>query len=124
MSFLDRLLQLFRGAAKKADLPRKTASASAPASTKRQTVPQSAADVDAAIRERRVKVVRKREFDKLRALRLHEMNHVGRPKQNSFYASIMKPAERASTIKKIDEIEAQMSMQWWKTDRLDSPNPP
>jgi hypothetical protein len=28
-------------------------------------------------------------------------------------------SEKTSTIKKIDEIEAQMSMQWWKTDRLD-----
>ena len=26
-----------------------------------------------------------------------------------------KPDDRARTIKKIDEIEAQMSMQWWKT---------
>jgi hypothetical protein len=28
-------------------------------------------------------------------------------------------SEKTSTIKKIDEIEAQMSMQWWKTDVLD-----
>jgi hypothetical protein len=30
------------------------------------------------------------------------------------------PGERASTIKKIDEIEAQMSNQWWKTKHGDS----
>jgi hypothetical protein len=35
----------------------------------------------------------------------------------SFFQSSMpsKPDDRATTLKKIDEIEAQMSMQWWKT---------
>jgi ABC-type transporter Mla MlaB component len=35
----------------------------------------------------------------------------------SFFQSSMpsKPDDRAMTLKKIDEIEAQMSMQWWKT---------
>ncbi|WP_370692458.1 STAS domain-containing protein [Polaromonas sp.] len=35
----------------------------------------------------------------------------------SFFQSSMpsKPDDRAVTLKKIDEIEAQMSMQWWKT---------
>jgi ABC-type transporter Mla MlaB component len=31
-----------------------------------------------------------------------------------------KPDDRATTLKKIDEIEAQMSMQWWKTKHGDS----
>jgi anti-anti-sigma regulatory factor len=38
-----------------------------------------------------------------------------------------KPDERAKTIKKIDEIEAQMSQQWWKTKNgpgLDGPDDP
>jgi hypothetical protein len=30
------------------------------------------------------------------------------------------PDDRASTLKKIDEIEAQMSMQWWKTKHGDN----
>jgi ABC-type transporter Mla MlaB component len=31
-----------------------------------------------------------------------------------------KPDDRATTLKKIDEIEAQMSMQWWKTKHADA----
>ncbi len=73
-------------------------------------------------RKRRNDFVRKREFDMLRKLRRREsMGGVGmsgdasaRP---SFFQSSMpsKPDDRAMTLKKIDEIEAQMSMQWWKT---------
>jgi ABC-type transporter Mla MlaB component len=69
-------------------------------------------------RKRRNDFVRKREFDMLRKLRKRETltgDDLGaRP---SFFQSSMasKPDDRAQTIKKIDEIEAQMSMQWWKT---------
>jgi ABC-type transporter Mla MlaB component len=73
-------------------------------------------------RKRRNDFVRKREFDMLRKLRRREaMGGVAgsgdgsaRP---SFFQSSMpsKPDDRAMTLKKIDEIEAQMSMQWWKT---------
>ena len=69
-------------------------------------------------RKRRNDFVRKREFDMLRKMRKREamVGHDpgGRP---SFFQSSMpsKPDDRAKTIKKIDEIEAQMSMQWWKT---------
>jgi hypothetical protein len=64
--------------------------------------------------------IRKREFDKLRALRQNEMLDADRPKQRFFHTSMLTDlSEKTSTIKKIDEIEAQMSMQWWKTDRLD-----
>ena len=64
--------------------------------------------------------IRKREFDKLRALRQNEMLDADRPKQRFFHTSMLTDlSEKPSTIKKIDEIEAQMSMQWWKTDRLD-----
>jgi ABC-type transporter Mla MlaB component len=72
-------------------------------------------------RKRRNDFVRKREFDMLRKMRHREAmggaavpGEAGRP---SFFQSSMpsKPDERAVTLKKIDEIEAQMSMQWWKT---------
>ena len=72
-------------------------------------------------RKRRNDFVRKREFDMLRKLRRREAMGVpgtgegsARP---SFFQSSMpsKPDDRAMTLKKIDEIEAQMSMQWWKT---------
>ena len=44
-----------------------------------------------------------------------------RPKQRFFHTSMLTDlSEKTSTIKKIDEIEAQMSMQWWKTERLDN----
>ncbi len=72
-------------------------------------------------RKRRNDFVRKREFDMLRKLRRREAmggpvsgDGAARP---SFFQSSMpsKPDDRAMTLKKIDEIEAQMSMQWWKT---------
>ncbi len=70
-------------------------------------------------RKRRNDFVRKREFDMLRKLRRREATGTApdgsaRP---SFFQSSMpsRPDDRAMTLKKIDEIEAQMSMQWWKT---------
>eukprot|EP01036_Dinobryon_divergens_P042239 gene42239-56106_t len=69
-------------------------------------------------RKRRNDFVRKREFDMLRKMRRSEVmagqDPAARP---SFFQSSMpsKPDDRAMTLKKIDEIEAQMSMQWWKT---------
>lgn len=69
-------------------------------------------------RKRRNDFVRKREFDMLRKMRKREamvgQDPGARP---SFFQSSMpsKPDDRAKTLKKIDEIEAQMSMQWWKT---------
>ena len=71
-------------------------------------------------RKRRNDFVRKREFDQLRKLRnrdpsvpIDPAEQAGRP---SFYQSSMPSNldERAHTLKKIDEIEAQMSKQWWK----------
>ncbi len=78
-------------------------------------------------RKRRNDFVRKREFDMLRKMRKREsvggVGHdaAGRP---SFFQSSMpsKPDDRASTLKKIDEIEAQMSMQWWKTKNGSPPD--
>ncbi|MDB5882753.1 MAG: hypothetical protein JWP43_2631 [Ramlibacter sp.] len=74
-------------------------------------------------RKRRNDFVRKREFDMLRKMRRSEVmagqDPAARP---SFFQSSMpsKPDDRATTLKKIDEIEAQMSMQWWKTKHGDS----
>ena len=71
-------------------------------------------------RKRRNDFVRKREFDVLRKLRkLEVLSEVSQDKEGrpSFFQSSMapRPDDRAITLKKIDEIEAQMSMQWWKT---------
>jgi len=74
-------------------------------------------------RKRRNDFVRKREFDMLRKMRRSEVmagqDPAARP---SFFQSSMpsKPDDRATTLKKIDEIEAQMSMQWWKTKHADA----
>jgi len=69
-------------------------------------------------RKRQNDFVREREFDELRKLRrnapLINAESSGRP--SLFQATVASTNfdERASTIKKIDEIEAQMSRQWWK----------
>ena len=76
-------------------------------------------------RKRRNDFVRKREFDMLRKMRKRETLLGDDPgARPSFFQSSMasKPDDRAQTIKKIDEIEAQMSMQWWKTKHGASPN--
>jgi hypothetical protein len=68
-------------------------------------------------RKRQNDFVRRREFDYLRKLRRNAPSispELGdRP---SFFQSSLasNPDERATTLKKIDEIEAQMSKQWWK----------
>src|SRR5659263_23027 len=71
-------------------------------------------------RKRQNDFVRKREFDMLRKMRKREAIVGGNQDTGdrpSFFQSSLpsKPDDRASTLKKIDEIEAQMSMQWWKT---------
>ena len=68
-------------------------------------------------RKRQNDFVRRREFDQLRKLRRNEpiaaSDQADRP--SSFHSSMASNQdERATTIKKIDEIEAQMSKQWWK----------
>lgn len=74
-------------------------------------------------RKRRNDFVRKREFDMLRKIRMREAAGADGPGlRPSFFQSSLqsKPDDRAMTLKKIDEIEAQMSMQWWKTKGPDS----
>jgi anti-anti-sigma regulatory factor len=75
-------------------------------------------------RKRQNDFVRKREFDQLRKLRSRDPSSspdlAGRP---SYFQSSLpsNPDERAMTIKKIDEIEAQMSNQWWQGKNNGSP---
>src|SRR3989344_2123388 len=66
-------------------------------------------------RKRRNDFVRRREFDQLRKLLQGQRveDAAGRP--SFFQSSMASPDERAVTLKKIDEIEAQMSQQWWKS---------
>jgi ABC-type transporter Mla MlaB component len=74
-------------------------------------------------RKRRNDFVRKREFDMLRKMRRSEVmaGHDPAARPSFFQSSLpSKPDDRATTLKKIDEIEAQMSMQWWKTKHGDS----
>lgn len=71
-------------------------------------------------RKRRNDFVRRREFDQLRKLRqlgmLSEQRSTEIPVRTSmFHSSMASSDERAVTIRKIDEIEAQMSRQWWKS---------
>ncbi|MFN7446562.1 MAG: STAS domain-containing protein [Curvibacter sp.] len=68
-------------------------------------------------RKRQNDFVRKREFDHLRKLRRREpRGPAGQGAGPSFFQSGMTSYQddRAETLKKIDEIEAQMSRQWWK----------
>ncbi len=80
------------------------------------------------VRKKRNDFVRQREFDLLRKLRNKEMvEQPGSTGQPSFFQSSFSSNsdERAQTLKKIDEIEAQMSMQWWKTkDGATTRSPP
>ncbi len=69
-------------------------------------------------RKRRNDFVRGREFDQLRKLRANiPIDNSDRNDRPSFFLASTNAShleERASTIKKIDDIEAQMSKQWWK----------
>jgi ABC-type transporter Mla MlaB component len=67
-------------------------------------------------RKRQNDFVRKREFDQLRKLRNRDPSAMANMARPSFFQTSL-PTDidgRAGTIKKIDEIEAQMSRQWWK----------
>ena len=77
-------------------------------------------------RKRQNDFVRKREFDQLRKLRSRDPGAspdlAGRP--SYFQSSLPSNSdERAMTIKKIDEIEAQMSNQWWQGKSSGAPPP-
>jgi STAS domain len=73
-------------------------------------------------RKRQNDFVRKREFDQLRKLRNRDPGAPAEiPGRPSFYQSSLPSNldERAHTLKKIDEIEAQMSKQWWKGKQIE-----
>ncbi len=67
-------------------------------------------------RKRQNDFVRRREFDQLRKLRSQGASAVAALGRPSLFQSshATDPDGRAVTLKKIDEIEAQMSKQWWK----------
>ena len=68
-------------------------------------------------RKRQNDFVRKREFDQLRKLRNRDPSALANLARPSFFQTSL-PTDvegRAVTLKKIDEIEAQMSRQWWKS---------
>jgi ABC-type transporter Mla MlaB component len=68
-------------------------------------------------RKRQNDFVRRREFDYLRKLRRNGPTpNQSLPSRPSFFQSSIasNQGERAVTLRKIDEIEAQMSKQWWK----------
>lgn len=70
-------------------------------------------------RRQRNDFVRRREFDMLRKLRRREAaggrDEGGTPSQFNVSSTSGKTEGRALTLKKIDEIEEQMSQQWWKS---------
>lgn len=90
--------------------------------------PESAPDIDHSKealklvieRKRRDNAIRKREFSQLRKLRQASPEAKAELSQgmSAFRSSSgdldADTDERATTLKKIDEIEAQMSRQWWK----------
>ncbi len=67
-------------------------------------------------------VVRKREFELLRQMRKREpqAGSMDLNERTSLFPSsvLTQPGGRAQTIKKIDEIEQQMSQQWWKGKQI------
>ncbi|GKS99070.1 STAS domain-containing protein [Acidovorax sp. SUPP3434] len=78
-------------------------------------------------RKRRNDFVRRREFDQLRKLRKREALQGQRTEDPTarpsfFQSSMASPDDRAVTLKKIDEIEAQMSQQWWKSKNTPTPS--
>ena len=75
-------------------------------------------------RKRQNDFVRRREFDELRKMRragpVAGGEAAGRPSFFQGTTTTSNLEERANTIKKIDEIEAQMSKQWWKGKQDDA----
>ena len=77
-------------------------------------------------RRQRNDFVRRREFDMLRKLRQREAAGARDPDQPSSLnvgSTSGKTEGRALTLKKIDEIEEQMSKQWWKGGPVDDAGP-
>jgi len=77
-------------------------------------------------RKRQNDFVRRREFDQLRKLRNRDPGALASMARPSFFQTSLSTDldGRAHTLKKIDEIEAQMSRQWWKAKSQDSQTHP
>lgn len=81
---------------------------------------------EAIERKKRNDFVRKREFDMLRAIRRREQGAREQIARPSFFQS-SQPSHgdgRELTIRKIDEIEAQMSTHWWQQKPGDESHAP
>jgi len=69
-------------------------------------------------RKRQNDFVRRREFDQLRKLRNRNLNGLSNAEPlSSFQSSVPSDQDESAvavTLKKIDDIEAQMSKQWWR----------
>lgn len=67
-------------------------------------------------RKRQNDFVRKREFEQLRKLRNKDPIAIAGMARRSFFqtSTAAEHETKASTLKKIDDIEAQMSKQWWE----------
>lgn len=76
---------------------------------------------DAYNEPKRISLIRAREFDQLRAVLLKNGASSSLEITNTTFdkKSQNKVHHPAKTLKKIDEIEAEMSKLWWKTVRLD-----
>lgn len=78
-------------------------------------------------RRQRNDFVRRREFDMLRKLRRREATggaDDAHPSSYNINSTSGKDDGRALTLKKIDEIEQQMSQQWWKGGAAPAPDAP
>lgn len=75
---------------------------------------------DAYNEPKRISLIRAREFDQLRAVLLKWCEFKSRNHRYNFrQKSSEQGAPSGKNVKKIDEIEAEMSKLWWKTVRLD-----
>jgi ABC-type transporter Mla MlaB component len=77
------------------------------------------------VRKKQNDFVRKREFDVLRKLRRTEpVQSAAKADRPSYFQSSLpsNADDRAMTVRKIDEIEAQMSNQWWRGKSNEGPS--
>jgi len=73
---------------------------------------------------KRISLIRSREFDQLRAILAKNAtsNKLEMTDAQNHQQRVKKPNDPVSTIKKIDEIEDEMSKLWWKTIPMDFSN--
>ncbi len=123
-SFAPRLLDKVAGLVRKAwSQPTLDAPApgghDAPAAAGAQPPPQGVTLAEALERKQRNDAIRRHEFGHLRALRRQGGARAAAPDEPLARSTFLdhQPAplqERAHTLRKIDEIEAQIAQQWWK----------